>query len=78
MGKAGKKLIAGAKEALAVARGKAMPAKATKFGWMEWNPAYGLGGFVYNEEGMARGCADPRSKVVRVKIETINDGDLPK
>lgn len=36
------KLITGAREALEIARGKKMPAKATLFGWAVWHPHCGL------------------------------------
>lgn len=42
MSRTASKILAGAKEALAVARGERLPAKATLFGWAVWHPSCGL------------------------------------
>lgn len=64
MGKANK-IIKGAKEALAVARGKAVPARVTEFGWMVWSPM-GLGSMFYRTKPhVFKGMG---ARAVRVKI----------
>lgn len=65
------KIIAGAKEALAIARGEKMPAKVTAFGWTTWSPQSGLGNFIYGDENIAKGCSGRNDKIVRVRIETV-------
>lgn len=75
MGKAGKKLLAGAREALAITRGEKMPAKATLHGWALWYPTRGLDGTVFTR----RPRPDPIQKkmgcrAVRVVLTTVPNG----
>lgn len=79
MSKAGKKMIAGAKEALAVARGKKFPTSVTQFGYMVWRPSCGLVGLLHDSKGMADlwcvGAGDNKgSKVFRVRVSTVSRG----
>lgn len=42
MSKAGKKILKGVREAVAVAQGKKMPARVTAFAWTWWHPLRGF------------------------------------
>lgn len=71
MSKAGKKIIKGAREALAIARGEKMPARITMTGWMVWSPV-GLGNMVYRTKPHVFTGAGARA--VRVKVTTQTSG----
>lgn len=63
----GKRIIRGAREALAVARGQQIPARVTMLGWMVWSPS-GLGSMVYRTKpNVFRGMG---ARAVRVKVTT--------
>lgn len=71
MSKAGNKIVAGAREALAVARGKKMPAKVTAFGWMLWSPDTGLGTTVFPEKPTISPAYKGWTRAVRVRVTTV-------
>jgi hypothetical protein len=68
MSKAGKKIIAGAREALAIARGKKMPARVTAHGWMLWSADTGLGSTVYPDKPTISPAYRRWTRAVRVRI----------
>lgn len=72
MGKAGNRIIAGAQEALKIARGEAMPAKVTAFGWMWWHPIHG---FDYGSLVKHPLPTHGEWKAVEVRITTVSNGD---
>lgn len=82
MSKAGKRIIAGAREALAIAKGKKLPARVVMHGWSIWHPQYGLIAACHPTEQVAkemaadmhgntgwRGARASGVRTVRVKLE---------
>jgi hypothetical protein len=69
MSKAGERLLAGAREAVAVARGEKMPAPVTSYRWMVWHPIGGLSMTTYLKKPTP---LDNKARAVRVRIETVS------
>lgn len=66
------KIIAGAREALAIAKGKKMPARATRLAYMLWSPIYGIFGLPRDtKEAASTMRLHKNERVVKVRITTV-------
>lgn len=68
------RIVAGAREALAIVRGKKMPAKVTRFAYMLWSPVFGIFGIPRETKKAASTMRIYKNeRVVRVRITTVSD-----